>query len=283
MRRAENSAIGGRFRSPAHATVRLKSAPSKPAPVTSGGGTVADELAADEAYAFLNVVAPKLEQLRRRLVVANNHLKSGDPEQARLNAIMESQTAIREFLVSIPHLSALAEPIDVLLEAVREDPAPQTPEAVEDDPEPEADAGPDPAPQDELQPASPSMAAPVADAGQPPPSDTWLQIGTALMVERLTTAGMPQAAAESHVESAYGLIGLSQANGSPISLNTIRTWCSGFISVRQGGWRGNAALKRKVTGRRGVNPVVEAQQRVSDMAAVFKKMAQLGAIQGKSR
>jgi hypothetical protein len=235
-----------------------------------------DELAADEAYAFLNVVAPKLEQLRRRLVVANDHLRSSDPEQARLNAILESQTAIREFLVSIPHLSSLAEPIDVLLDAVREDPAPAA-EAVEDDAEPERDADPDPAPQEEIQPAASSIAASPAGAGSAR-SDVWLQIGTALMIERLTTAGMPQAAAESHVESAYALIGLNQPNGNPISLSTIRTWCSGFISVRQGGWRGNAALKRKVTGRRGVNPVVEAQQRVADMAAVFKKMAQLGAI-----
>jgi hypothetical protein len=242
-----------------------------------------DELAADEAYAFLNVVAPKLEQLRRRLVVANNHLRSDDPEQARLNAILESQTAIREFLISIPHLSTLVEPIDVLLEAVHEDPAPQVPAPVEDDPEPEADEDLDPAPQEELQPAASLMATSPAGAGQAPPSDIWLQIGTALMVERLTTAGMPQAAAESHVEGAFAVIGLNQASGSPISVNTIRTWCSGFISVRQGGWRGNATLKRKVTGRRGVNPVVEAQQRVMDMAAVFKKMAQLGAIPGKSR
>jgi hypothetical protein len=242
-----------------------------------------DELAAEEAYAFLNVVAPKLEQLRRRLVVANNHLRSGDPDQARLNAIVESQTAIREFLVSIPHLSALAEPIDVLLEAVREEPAPLAPDAVKDEPEAEGEVEPDPAPQEELQPAPPPGPGSPAGAGQPPPSDVWLQIGTALMIQRLTTAGMPQPAAESHVESAYALIGLNQANGSPISLNTIRTWCSGFISVRQGGWRGNAALKRKVTGRRGVNPVVEAQQRVADMAAVFKKMSQLGAGQVKPR
>jgi len=240
--------------------------------------STSDELAAAEAYAFLNVVAPKLEQLRRRLVVANAHLKSGDPDQARLNAILESQTAVREFLLSIPHLSALAEPIDVLLDAVREDPAPQAETAVEEEQEPEREIEPDPAPQEQLSPAAPAAAPP---AGQSPAPDTWLQIGTALMIERLTTAGMPQASAESHVESAFALIGLTQANGSPISINTIRTWCSGFISVRQGGWRGSAALKRQVTGRRGVNPVVEAQQRVADMAAVFKKMAQLGAIPGK--
>ena len=243
-----------------------------------------DELAADEAFAFLNVVAPKLEQLRRRLVVANAHLKSGDPDQARLNAILESQTALREFLVSIPHLSTLADPIDALLEAIREDPAPpETTESAEEIPAPEPESNLEPeAPGPTQPPSQPSQAAPASTAratgqDQPPPaSDVWLQIGTALMVERLTTAGMPQASAETHVESAYALIGLSQPNGSPISLNTIRNWCGGFISVRQGGWRGNAALKRKVTGRRGVNPVVEAQQRVADMAAVFKKIAQLG-------
>lgn len=239
-----------------------------------------DELAADEAYAFLNVVAPRLEQLRRRLVVANNHLKSADPEQARLNAILESQTAIREFLVSIPHLSALAEPIDVLLEAVREDPAPETSEAVEEWPEPAEPDEPEPPAAPAPQPLGTPAAAPGQDQA---PADTWLQVGTALMIERLTTAGMPLASAEPHVESVYALIGLTQANGSPISLDTIRAWRSGFVSVRQGGWRGNAAVKRKVTGRRGINPVVEAQQRVTEMAAIFKKMAQLGASQGKAR
>lgn len=245
-----------------------------------------DELAADEAYAFLNVVAPRLEQLRRRLVVANNHLKSGDPEQARLNAILESQTAIREFLTSIPHLSSLAEPIDVLLEAVREEPAPEAPAAIEEAPEP------DPPPEDEPeQPALPAAQPPVSVTTAPaptpgqdqPPADTWLQIGTALMVERLITAGMPLASAEPHVEGVYALIGLNQADGSPISLSTIRTWRSGFVSVRQGGWRGTSALKRKVATRPGVNPIVDAQQRVADMASIFKKMAQLGASQGKAR
>jgi hypothetical protein len=250
-----------------------------------------DELAADEAYAFLNVVAPRLEQLRRRLVVANNHLKSADPEQARLNAILESQTAIREFLISIPHLSALAEPIDVLLEAVREEPAPDASQAVEEplelEPEPEPESEPHvelepppaaPAPQ----PAATPAALPFATRQDQPPADAWLQIGTALMVERLTSAGMSPTNAESHVEVLYATVGLSQANGGPISLETIRNWRSRFGSARQGAWRGSA-LKRKVTARRGVNPIVDAQQRIAELAAVFKKMSQLGASQSKAR
>lgn len=237
-----------------------------------------DELAADEAYAFLNVVAPKLEQLRRRLVVANNHLKSSDPEQARLNAILESQTAIREFLAGIPHLSALVEPIDVLLDAVREDPAPEPNAATEDAPEPEPEVEPEPPPAPPPQPAMAMTPAAVSPARQDQgPSDAWLQVGTALIVDRLTNAGMPANSAESHVYDLYASLKLSQANGSPISVETIRDWRSGFVSARKGGgWRGNA-IKRKVTTRPGVNPVVDAQQRVAEMAAIFKKMIQLSA------
>jgi len=235
-----------------------------------------DELAADEAYAFLNVVAPRLEQLRRRLVVANNHLASGDPEQARLNAILESQTAIREFLAAIPHLSGLVEPIDVLLDAVREDPAPEPNATIEDAPEPEPEVEPDPPPTPPPQPAMTPVAASPARQDQGP-SDAWLQIGTALIVDRLTSAGMPANSAESHVYDLYASLKLSQANGSPISVETIRDWRSGFVSTRKGGgWRGNA-IRRKVTTRTGINPVVEAQQRVAEMAAIFKKMIQLGA------
>jgi len=245
-----------------------------------------DELAADEAYAFLNVVAPKLEQLRRRLVVANNHLKSSDPEQARLNAILESQTAIREFLAGIPHLSALVEPIDVLLDAVREDPAPEPNAAIEDapepEPEPEPEVEPDPPATTPPQPATTPAAASLARRDQGP-SDAWLQIGTALIVDRLTNAGMPPNSAESHVYDLYASLKLSQANGSPISVETIRDWRSGYVSARKGGgWRGNT-IRRKVTTRTGINPVVDAQQRVAEMAAIFKKMIQLGASQGKGR
>jgi hypothetical protein len=243
-----------------------------------------DELATDEAYAFLNVVAPRLEQLRRRLVVANNHLKSGDPEQARLNAILESQTAIREFLASIPHLSALVEPIDVLLDAVREDPAPEPNAALEDapEPEPEPEVEPDPPPTPPPPPAmTPAVASPARQNHGP--SDAWLQIGTALIVDRLTNAGMPANSAESHVYDLYASLKLSQANGSPISVETIRDWRSGFASARKGGgWRGNT-IRRKVTTRTGINPVVDAQQRVAEMAAIFKKMIQLGASLGKGR
>src|SRR5262245_1278353 len=81
-----------------------------------------EEIDADEAFAFLGVVAPKLEQLRGRLSAAKTTLHTGDPESARLNAIVESQLAIKEFLSGIANLVPLVEPIDVLLEAVREEP-----------------------------------------------------------------------------------------------------------------------------------------------------------------
>jgi hypothetical protein len=94
---------------------------------------------------------------------------------------------------------------------------------------------------------------------------------------------MPANSAESHVYDLYASLKLSQANGSPISVETIRDWRSGYVSARKGGgWRGNA-IKRKVTTRPGVNPVVDAQQRVAEMAAIFKKMIQLGAGQPKPR
>jgi hypothetical protein len=165
------------------------------------------------------------------------------------------------------------------LDAVREDPAPEPTAAVEEPPAPEPESEVKPAPIPEPEPAATPSRPPARGASgkdQPPP-DTWLQIGTALMIERLTAAGMPLAPAESHVEGVYTLIGLTQANGSPISLETIRAWRSGVTTLRQGGWRGSAPLKRKVAGRPGVNPVVEAQQRVAEMAAVFKRMIRLGA------
>jgi hypothetical protein len=66
-----------------------------------------EAIEATEAYAFVGVVAPRLEQLRRRLAAAKGQLTSGDPETARLNAIIESQLAIKELLAWITNLSAL--------------------------------------------------------------------------------------------------------------------------------------------------------------------------------
>lgn len=235
------------------------------------------DLEADEAYAFLNVVAPKLEQLRRRLIIANEHLKSADPETARLNAIVESQTAIREFLTGIPHLSTLAEPIEVLLDAVREEPPaePQVDE-VEDDPPPVE--APPPAPPLELAPTR----TPAATQQSTASPDAWLRAGTALVVEKLTGAGMVQAAAESYVADLYTSLALTTADGVPITIEVVKDWRGAFTTSRPRAWRGGSALKRKVSAR-GVNPIVEARARAAEMAAVFKKMAQLSAAASKTR
>lgn len=214
---------------------------------------------ADEAFAFLNVVAPKLEQLRRRLIVADEFLKSGDPETARLNAITESQLAVREFLAGLPHLSSLVAPIDALLDAVREE--------SEELPPPEP-------PEPQIEPAPVKPAAPVAEAPRPPTVDRWLQVGSVLAVQRLIAAGMPEPSAELHVRDAYAAINLRLRDASPITEATIKEWRSQFTSARRTGWR-KPALRRKAGGT--VATLAEAKQRVAEMAATFKHMAELGA------
>lgn len=227
----------------------------------------------DEAFAFLKVVAPKLEQLRRRLVAANELLESGDPETARLNAITESQLAVREFLGGIPHLSSLVAPIDALLDAVREEPEEPPPEDVAPPP-PEPLAEPPAPPEPQIEPAPVKPVAPVADAPRPPTVDRWLQIGTVLAVQRLMAASMPEASAELYVRDAYAMINLRLRDASPITEATIKEWRSQFTSARRPGWR-KTGLRRKAAG--GVATLAEAKQRVAEMAATFKHMAELGA------
>lgn len=204
------------------------------------------------AFAFLNVVAPKLEQLRRRLVAADKVLKEGNPETARLNAITESQLAVREFLVGIPPLSSLVDPIDTLLEAVREEPEESAP---------------------------PPAAAPAVPAGDTPPSpnvDRWLQVGTVLAVQRLMAAGMAETPAELFVRDAFAAISLRLHDASPITDAAIKEWRNQLKSARRGrGWRGGSPLRRKTGG--GITTLAEAKQRVADLAATLKHMSDLGA------
>lgn len=239
------------------------------------------EIDATEAYAFLGVVAPKLEQLRRRLVVANEHLKSGDPETARLNAIIESQLAIKEFMTALTDLRDLIEPVDIVLEAVREEQA--APVAAAEVPVPEP-SPPEPPP---AEPAPPEPVAPVVEVAKKParPSldqasgEAWLQIGTALAIERLVAAGMTVPNAEFHLEDVYATVGLTQEDGSPITETTIKEWRSKF-GARKSSWR-TGAIKRRVTASKSGNPISDAKLRVNDMAGTFLRMAQLGASKGR--
>jgi hypothetical protein len=227
------------------------------------------KIEAAEVYAFVEVVAPRLEQLRRRLVSANNQLKTGDPETARLAAIMESQLAIKEFLNGITHLAPLTEPIDALLEAIRDESAER--EAPPPEPPPPEPAAPPPAPVPLADTAKPSR-------NQEAPADMWLRVGTAIAIERLMNAGMPVASAESYVQQSYAAVGLRQFDGSPISDETVREWRVKFAGPAAGGWRRKAALKQRIGSQaRGANTLSEAQRRVDQMAALFKRMAQLAA------
>jgi hypothetical protein len=218
-----------------------------------------------EAYAFLSVVAPKLEQLRRRMVMANNHLTNDDPDVGRINAITESQMAIKEFMAALSDLSALVAPIDIVLEAVREEappPEPAEPPAPEPQPEPVVvQAEPEPAPT-----PSPSKQAP------PQQHDAWLQIGTAVAIDRLISAGMTASSAEFLLEDIYANVGLTDLDGTPISEAVIKEWRTKF-AARQGSWR-NAAFKRRPASK-GSNAVNDAKIRVNEMAATFVRMAQL--------
>ena len=226
------------------------------------------KIEAAEAYAFVEVVAPRLEQLRRRLVSANAQLKNGDPETARLAAIMESQLAIKEFLGGIKQLTPLIEPIDVLLEAVRE-------ESAEREPPPPEPLAPEPLP-------PPQRAdAPKPGPSDSPPPDSWLRIGTAVAVERLTNAGMQASQAESYVRRSYAAVGLKQADGSPISDDTVREWRAKFGGPGGSSWRRKTALKQRIGSQpASAGTLTEAQQRVDQMAVLFKRMAQLAASRG---
>ena len=211
-----------------------------------------DEIEAGEAYAFLRVLAPKLAQLKQRLRGANDQLKTGGPDEGRLNALIEAQLALKEFLAGLADLNALVEPIDIVVAALRE-------EAVERQ-----------APQRAVPQVEPAIPAPRAKADSSP--EAWLRVGTITAVQKLINAGMSAANAESYLANTYAAIGLTQRDGSPISIELIKTW----LGPRVGAWRRNTSMKRKIGGLgapRGPGALVEAQARVDELSAIFKKMA----------
>jgi len=240
-----------------------------------------DDIEAAEAYAFLKVVAPKLEQLRRRLVLAKGLLGGDDPEQARLGAIVESQLALKEFLAALPDFNALVEPIDVLLDAVREEAADvaEAPTADAVEPAPEAPAPPPPAAKLPDPPARPDL---TARAGVP--DDAWLRVGTAVALEKLTNAGMAAGGAEFYLEQLYATIGLRTPDGASITVATIKDWRTDVVGPGAGAWRRGGLMKRRGPGK-GPASLQDAKARVDEIAVMFKKMApwMSGATQGRTR
>lgn len=215
-----------------------------------------DEIGAAEAYAFLRVLAPKLAQLKQRLRRADDQLKSGGPDEGRLNALIEAQLALKDFLAGLPEFSSLVGPIDTVVDALRDEAIEQSTPLV----------------------APPIAARPVAPVIAPRPAkpesetDAWLRIGTIAAVQKLINAGMSAINAENYLANSYASIGLVQRDGAPISIEQIRAW----LGPRAGGWRNNSAVKRKTGGLaapRGPAALMEAQSRVDDLSAIFKKMS----------
>ena len=215
---------------------------------------VKDDIEATEAFAFLRVLAPKLEQLRRRLVASNELLKSADVETARVTAVVETQLALKDFLSGLSNFADLVEPIDILLGLLSEEEA-----------------------------AEPEIETPQAPAANVPPpkattgkrqdgavSNAWLRVGTLSAMDKLINAGMSTTGAETFVERVYDNIGLTH-DGEPITTETIKEWCG----PAGGGWRRKRTLVRKpgATQARGPAAVQEAQERVKEFALIFKKMA----------
>lgn len=263
---------------------------------------------ADEIYAFLEVVAPKLEQLRRRLSASKLLLNQGDPDQGRLDAIIESQLAFKEFLSGIANLSGLVEPIDVLLEALNQESAAlQTAEAEQ---APVAEpvtpvvivrvvAEPEPAPEPEPvvvvaaaqpvasvvaqpvappAPIAPVIATPIAPAlvsNASPQGEGWLQIGTVIAVEKLTKAGMPAAGAEAYIERLYADVGLTQTDGRPILVDDVKGWRAKVLGRASSAWRRNQVGKARTAGLGKPQPTLaDITARVDELAHIFKKMTQ---------
>ncbi|MEQ1865963.1 MAG: hypothetical protein ABL996_15105 [Micropepsaceae bacterium] len=228
-----------------------------------------DEIGAAEAYAFLRVLAPKLAQLKQRLRSANDRLKIDDADDGRVNALIEAQLALKDFLNGLQDFNALVEPIDIVVQALRE-------EAVEQQ-------APLPAPPAPAPPVVPPIAEPVAAPSVEPvvaskrtkpeiSPDAWLRIGTITAVQKLINAGMSAANAESYLANTYASIGLTQRDGAPITVEQIRAW----LGPRAGSWRNNSAVKRKMGGLaapRGPAALTEAQSRVDELSAIFKRMA----------
>jgi hypothetical protein len=235
-----------------------------------------DEIDAKEAYAFLEVVAPRLEQLRRRLTAAKALLRT-DPENGRLEAIIGSQTAVKEFLSAIPDFAALVEPIDVLLEAVREEAAETESEEVEaaEPSPPEVKAEPTPTPPPPSADPADTGAKPSAVAAERglPPDDGWLHIGTAIAIEKLTAAGMAAGSAEFYLEQVYATVGLRSPEGAPISVALIKEWRAKVIGPGAGTWRRGGLMKRRASGGKGPASLADVKARVDEIAVMFKKMA----------
>ena len=229
-----------------------------------------DEIGTAEAYAFLRVLAPKLAQLKQRLRTANERLKIDDADDARVNALIEAQLALKDFLTGLQDFNALVEPIDIVVQALRE-------EAVEQ--QAPLPAVPTPAPPvvppiAESPVAAPSVEPAVAARRAKPDvsPDAWLRIGTITAVQKLITAGMSATNAESYLANTYASIGLTQRDGAPITVEQIRAW----LGPRAGSWRNNSAVKRKMGGLaapRGPAALTEAQSRVDELSAIFKRMA----------
>lgn len=214
-----------------------------------------DAIAAAEAYAFLDVVAPKLEQLRKRLAVANGHLKASDPDQGRLNAIIETQLAFKDFLASLVNLSPLGEPIDLLLEALREE-AMERPELEPVKTEP---------------PPPPPLAVPPAQKNGSTPM--WLRVGTAIMAERLIGAGMTVTSAHVHLANVFASVGLCDGDGSPISDQIIKQWRTKVIGPAASVRGRQKLMKRRVGSGAAQETVAQVKERVAELAVIFRQMA----------
>ena len=220
-----------------------------------------DDIEAAEAYAFLRVLAPKLEQLRRRLVASNELLQAADVDTGRLTAVVETQLALKDFLSGLSNFAGLVEPIDILLGLLREETiAAESADEPQDGPPPHTP---------ELQTA-PAEAPAAGKRHDPASTQTWLRIGTASAVDKLVNAGMAASNAENFVERVYAGIGLTQSDGMPITADTIKNW----LGSSNAGWRRKRLLTRKpASQQRGPAAMLEAQERVKEFALMFKRMA----------
>lgn len=204
-----------------------------------------DEIGPAEAYAFLRALAPKLAQLKQRLAAANEQLKADGPGDGRLNALIDAQLALKDFLSGLTDFSTLLYPIDIVVGALRE-------EAVEQKP-----PTPTPTPTRAKVEASP---------------EAWLRVGTISAVHKLINAGMSAANAEHYLANTYSSLGLKQRDGTPICIEVIKTW----LGPRTGSWRNRSMMKRRLGGLaapKGPGALMEAQARVDELSAIFKRMA----------
>jgi hypothetical protein len=205
-----------------------------------------EEIGTAEALAFLRALAPKLAQLKQRLAAAGEKLKIDGPGDGRLNALIDAQLALKEFLSGLADFSALVEPIDIVVAALREEAAEQKP------------------------PAPPVLAPARAKVETSP--EAWLRVGTAAAVQKLINAGMPQASAEHYLANTYAGLGLTQRDGTPICVDVIKTW----FGSRTASWRNQSATRRRMgglAGSKGPGALTEAQARVDELSAIFKRMA----------